>query len=262
MTLALDRLLPRALLVIALLALLAGAAAWAFGKPEIAHGVWAAGAVPVIVGLVVSIIRDLLAGRFGVDTVALLSMIGALALRENLAANVVAVMYAGGNALEEFAVSRAERDLKSLIDRAPRVAHRENAGQVGDIPVADVAIGDRLLVRAGEVVPVDGILADSDAVLGGSALTGEPIPVTRRQSEAVRSGAVNAGQTFSLQATTTEGESTYAGIVRMATAARPPRRQPSGWRTGSRSCFCPSRSLLPESRGAFPAIRFAGLPSS
>jgi cation transport ATPase len=215
-----GRLLRRALIAIALAALSAGGVAWASGNPAIAHWVWAAGAVPVIGGLVVSIVRDLLAGRLGVDAVALLSMIGALALRENLAAIVVAVMYAGGNALEEFAVSRAERDLKSLIDRAPRIAHRETAGQVGDIPVADVAIGDRLLVRAGEVVPVDGILADSDAVLDESALTGEPIPVTRRQSEAVRSGAVNAGQTFSLQATTTEGESTYAGIVRMATATQ------------------------------------------
>jgi P-type E1-E2 ATPase len=75
-------------------------------------------------------------------------------------------------------------------------------------------------VRAGEVVPVDGFLANSDAIIDDSALTGEPIPVTRRQGESVRSGAVNAGQTFSLEATATEGESTYAGIVRMATAAQ------------------------------------------
>ena len=113
MSLTLDRLLPRALIAIALAALSAGGVAWASGNPAIAHWVWAAGAVPVIGGLVVSIVRDLLAGRLGVDAVALLSMIGALALRENLAAIVVAVMHAGGNALEEFAVSRAERDLKS-----------------------------------------------------------------------------------------------------------------------------------------------------
>jgi heavy metal translocating P-type ATPase len=220
MNLALDRLLPRALIAIALTALSIGGVAWALGKPELADWVWAAGAVPVIVGLMVSIVRDLLAGRFGVDAVALLSMVGALALWQNLAAIVVAVMYAGGNALEEFAISRAERDLRSLIDRAPRVAHRETAGRVDDVPVAKVAIGDRLLVRAGEVVPVDGLLTDSDAVLDESALTGEPIPAMRRQGEAVRSGAVNAGQTFSLQATATEGESTYAGIVRMASAAQ------------------------------------------
>jgi cation transport ATPase len=81
----------------------------------------------------VSIIRDLLAGRIGVDAVALLSMVGALALWQNLAAIVVAVMYAGGNALEELAISRAERDLRSLIDHAPRVTHRETAGRVDDL---------------------------------------------------------------------------------------------------------------------------------
>ena len=68
------------------------------------------------------------------DAVALLSMVGALALWQNLAAIVVAVMYAGGNTLEEFAISRAERDLRSLIDRAPRVAHREMAGWVQSAP--------------------------------------------------------------------------------------------------------------------------------
>jgi heavy metal translocating P-type ATPase len=217
---ALDKFLPRTLIAISLTGLSMGGVAWALGKPELADWVWAAGAVPVIVGLMVSIVRDLLAGRFGVDAVALLSMIGALALWQNLAAIVVAVMYAGGNALEDFAISRAERDLRSLIDRAPRVAHREIAGRVDDVPVAEVAIGDQLLVRAGEVVPVDGLLTDSDAVLDESALTGEPMPVMRRQGEAVRSGAVNSGQTFSFQATVAEGESTYAGIVRMAGAAQ------------------------------------------
>ena len=220
MNLTLDRLLPRVLIAIALTALCAGGVAWALGRPELADWVWAAGAVPVIAGLMVSIVHDLLAGRFGVDAVALLSMVRAIALWQNLAAIVVAVMYAGGNALEDFAISRAERDLRSLIDRAPRVAHREAAGGVDDVPVAEVAVGDRLLVRAGEVVPVDGLVTDSDAVLDEFALTGEPIPVMRRQGEAVRSGAVNSGQTFSLQATATEGESTYSGIVRMASAAQ------------------------------------------
>ena len=220
MRLPIERLLPRALIVIALAALIAGGVASANGDGSLARWLWAAGAIPVIFGLVASILRDLLAGRLGVDAVALLAMVGALALGESLAAIVIAVMYAGGNALEEFAVSRAERDLRSLIDRAPRIAHRERAGELADIPVAQVKAGDRLLVRAGEVLPVDGLLANSGAVLDKSALTGEPIPVLRRKGEAARSGAVNAGQTFALQATATEGESTYAGIVKMVTAAQ------------------------------------------
>jgi heavy metal translocating P-type ATPase len=176
--------------------------------------------MPVILGLLVSIVRDLLAGRAGVDVIALLSMTGALVLGENLAAIVVAVMYAGGTMLEDFAVSRAERDLRALVDRAPRVAHRASLGQVEDVPVAEIAVGDAILVRAGEVVPVDGVLSDPEAILDEAALSGEPIPVNRHLGEAIRSGAVNAGRTFSMAATATEGDSTYARIVRMATAAQ------------------------------------------
>ena len=215
-----ERFLHRALIAIALIGLAVGAIAWASGDHGFAQWAWAAGSIPVALGLFVSIVRDLLAGRAGVDVIALLSMTGALLLEENLAAIVVAVMYAGGTMLEDFAVSRAERDLKALVDRAPRVAHRTNLGEVTDVPVSEIAVGDTLLVRAGEVVPVDGVLLDPDAILDEAALSGEPIPVARRRGEAIRSGAINAGQTFTMEATATETESTYAGIVRMATAAQ------------------------------------------
>ena len=84
----------------------------------------AVGTAPVVAGLLVSMIRDLLAGRMGVDAVAFVSMSGAFALGQYLAGIVIAVMYAGGNILEDFAVARAERDLRSLIDRAPKIADR------------------------------------------------------------------------------------------------------------------------------------------
>lgn len=220
MSVGIQRFLHRALIGVALASLAGGAAAWFLGARELAHQVWALGSAPVIVELAISMASGLLAGQFGVDAVALVSMGGALLLGETLVAVVIAVMYAGGTALEDFAVSRAERDLKALVDRAPRVAHRERDGQVADLPTAEVAVGDRLLVRAGEVVPVDGLVLEPDAVLDEAALTGEPIPVNRRRGEAARSGAVNAGQTFALQATAVESDSTYAGIVRMATAAQ------------------------------------------
>jgi P-type E1-E2 ATPase len=144
-------------------------------------------------------VRDLLAGRMGVDAVAFVSMSAALALGENLAGAVVAVMYAGGNVLEDFAVARAERDLKSLIDRAPRTAHRREGKTIADIPIEQVAVGDAILVRAGEVIPVDGIIASPGAMIDEAALSGEPIPVARRAGEPARSGTVNAGETFEIR---------------------------------------------------------------
>ena len=113
-----------------------------------------------------------------------------------------------------------EHDLRSLTDRTPRVAHRKASDGIVDVPVAQVAIGDELLVRAGEVLPVDGALLDASATIDESALTGEPIPATRRKGETLRSGTVNAGEAFRFRATAQAGASTYAGIVRMVEAAQ------------------------------------------
>ena len=129
-------------------------------------------------------------------------------------------MYAGGNILEDFAVARAERDLRSLIDRAPKIAHRRIDSTIEDVPVGQIAIGDNILVLAGEVIPVDGVIASPGAVLDEAAVTGEPIPVNRQAGELARSGSLNAGETFELRASTTANESTYAGIVRMVSAAQ------------------------------------------
>jgi P-type E1-E2 ATPase len=147
-------------------------------------------------------------------------MTAALALGEPLAGAVIALMYSGGNVLEIIAVSRAARNLRSLVDRAPRVAHRRVDHGTVDVPVADIAVGDGLLVRAGEVIPVDGIINADAATIDESALTGEPIPVTKSGGAAIYSGSLNAGQTFEMKASAVAGQSTYAGILRLVTAAQ------------------------------------------
>ena len=215
-----ERFFRRALIAIALAGLAFGAAAWASGRSDVAHWCWAAGTLPVVIGLLISMIRDLLAGRMGVDSVAFASMSGALVLGQNLAGIVVAIMYAGGNLLEDIAVARAERDLRSLIDRAPRIAHRHTVSTIEDVSIEKVAVGDDILVRAGEVVPVDGLITSQLAILDEAALTGEPIPVSRQAGELARSGALNAGDTFEIRASAAASESTYAGIVRLVGAAQ------------------------------------------
>lgn len=215
-----DRLIRRLLFAIALCGLVIGGLFWFFDQNVWGQTVWALATLPVILGLAISIVRDLAAGRFGVDAIALLSMAGALILGENLAGIVVAIMYSGGNLLEDYAVGQAERDLKTLIDRAPRIAHRYSSRHVEDIAVDKIAVGDKLLVRAGEVLPVDGILMSDVGAIDESAVTGEPLPVLRQRNAPLRSGSVNAGETFDMTASAVAGESTYAAIVRMVTAAQ------------------------------------------
>ena len=215
-----ERMFRRALIAIALGGLVSGAVAWANGLSDVANWCWAAGTLPVVMGLLISMIRDFLAGRMGVDSVAFVSMSGALVLGQNLAGIVIAIMYAGGNLLEDIAVARAERDLRSLIDRAPRIAHRRADSAIEDVPIEQVAVGDDILVRAGEVVPVDGLITSQLAMIDEAALTGEPIPVSRQAGELARSGSLNAGDTFEIRASALASESTYAGIVRMVSAAQ------------------------------------------
>ena len=209
-----------ALVSIAITGLAAGLAAALAGRPALADLCWTLATLPVIAGLAVSIVRDLLGGRLGVDAIALVSMSAAVALGQPLAGAVVALMYSGGNVLEEIAVARAERDLRSLVDRAPRAAHRLVDGRVEEVAISAVAIGDRLLVHAGEVVPVDGVVNSNAATIDELALTGEPIPVARARGAAIFSGSLNAGETFEMSVSALAGESTYAGIVRLVTAAQ------------------------------------------
>jgi len=158
-------------------------------------------------------------GRLGVDVIALLALGGAVAGGELLAAAVISVMLASGRALETWAAYRARRDLSALLARAPRTARRYRDGSLETVPLEAIAVGDVLLVAAGEVVPVDGTLAAAAAVLDESALTGEALPVEHVRGDALRSGTLNAAGPFDLRATATAAGSTYAGIVRLVEQA-------------------------------------------
>ncbi|MDX8481473.1 heavy metal translocating P-type ATPase [Mesorhizobium sp. VK24D] len=216
-----EPVLRRALLAIAILGLGFGIGVWQSGIGSIQpDAIWTAATLPVVVTLAISILRDFWIGRIGVDAIALVSMSAALLLGQSLAAIVIAIMYAGGTVLEDLARGRAERNLRALTDRAPRVAHRKSEDGKETVPVDQVAVGDELLVRAGELLPVDGILIDDSALLDESAVIGEPLPERRSAGDALRSGTVNAGEAFVMQASAVADKSTYAAIVRMVAAAQ------------------------------------------
>ncbi|MGZ5354654.1 MAG: heavy metal translocating P-type ATPase, partial [Actinomycetota bacterium] len=166
------------------------------------------------------VLRGILRREPGVDLIAVLAMVGALAFEEYLAGAVIAFMLASGRSLEDFADARAHRELSALLARAPRVAHRYVGETLESVGVEAVEPGDRLLVKQGEVVPVDGVLEAVTSVLDESALSGESRPIERERGERVRSGGVNAGPAFDLRAVASAAESTYAGIVRLVEQAQ------------------------------------------
>ena len=176
--------------------------------------------MPVLLVLFDQIAVSLWNREVGLDIVAALSMVAALVFREELAAIVVALMYAGGQFLEAFAGRRARGEMTALLARVPRKAMRHREGQLEEIPLNAIEPGDRLLIRRGDVVPVDGAVAAGIAVLDQSALTGEALPVRLDAGAAVMSGSTNAAEPFDLVAAKRSDESTYAGIVRLVEAAQ------------------------------------------
>lgn len=209
-----------ALLALTLVGIVAGGLLWFADERDAANVAWA---VTTAVGLV-PIAWEVLSGIWrreaGVDLIALLAMAGALALEEFLAGAVIAFMLSTGRSLEDFADARAHEELSALLERAPRTAHRYGEGTLTSVPIDEVRPGDLLLVKQGEVIPVDGLLVSANAVLDESALTGESRPAERSEGEQVRSGSVNAGPAFDLRAIATADRSTYAGIVRLVEQAQ------------------------------------------
>jgi heavy metal translocating P-type ATPase len=190
------------------------------GHGDWARLIWTAATLPVLAALLIEIVTSLRRGDVGLDIVAALSMTGALVFGESLAASIVALMYGGGQYLESFAEKAARREMTALLSRVPRTAIRHRDGQLEEVALELLQPGDRLLIRRGDVVPVDGTVAEGIGILDQSALTGESLPVKIPLGEPAMSGSTNAGEAFDLVATRRAAESTYAGIVRLVEAAQ------------------------------------------
>jgi heavy metal translocating P-type ATPase len=210
----------RVFLALSVVGIVTGGALAFAGRSDAANLAWAATTVVGIVPIAWSVVRDLIHGETGVDLIAILAMVGALALGEYFAGAVIALMLSSGQSLEAFADRRAHRELSALLQRAPRTVHRYADGDLELVPIAEVRAGDVLMVKKGEVVPVDGILVSPVAVLDEAALTGESRPVERLQGDPVRSGAVNAGGSVDMRASASAEQSTYAGILRLVEEAQ------------------------------------------
>ncbi len=205
---------------IAISSMALGLFAGSIGLGPISIASYAVGAAVGFYLAVVWVIRAIRHGEFGSDILAVISIAATALTSEWLAASVISVMLATGRALENWAEGRARMQLEALLARAPQVAHRigENL-QIDDIPLSDVDIGDRLLVRSGEVVPIDGTL-ETEGTFDESALTGEPIPQWRGVGYEVSSGVLNSGSTVELTAIRISADSTYSNLIRLVQQAQ------------------------------------------
>lgn len=167
----------------------------------------------------VGMVRDLLSGHAGIDVLAIIAVTATVLVGEYWAAIIVVLMLTGGEALEDYAAQRARADLTRLLERAPSEAHVERGGRFVTVEVGDVQVGEILVVKPNELVPVDAVLLDEQAELDLSSLTGESLPVEVAVGGTVPSGAINGVRALRMRAERTAADSQYQSIVRLVEQA-------------------------------------------
>ena len=211
----------RKLMMFVLVGLATGVMLWLTGA-EMALGVTAYLVLGIVIVITaIDMFKDLMRGRWGLDILAVIAMIATLAVQEYVAGLIIALMLTGGEALEDLAARRASRELDQLLNRAPAFAGRIHpvTGEVERIAIEEVKVGDELLVRSSEILPVDGVLLSDHATIDESSVTGEPIPVNYHAGDPLLSGTVNSTTSFTMRAQKVAADSNYASIVRLVEEA-------------------------------------------
>jgi len=170
--------------------------------------------------LVVQTLFGLLRGRFAADVVAMLAIVTAFVLDQYFAGAIIVLMQAGGEALEAYAMSRASRSIEALLERAPKTARRLTDGRQEEVPAGAIAAGDVIVLRPGDLVPVDGIVLRGRSLVDQSAVTGEPVPVDAQPGTALLSGCLTLDGSLEVRAERPAEQSQYQQIVRLVQAAR------------------------------------------
>lgn len=178
-----------------------------------------------IVGILVSIsmfigmVKTLKSGKYGVDLLAITAIIATLIVGEYWASLVVLIMLVGGDSLEDYAAGKANKDLKALLDNSPDHAHRIENGKITDINSNQVKIGDILVVKPGELVPVDSQIIEGAGLVNESSLTGESKPIEKKVNDMVMSGTLNGDSLIKVKALKLAQNSQYQKLVNLVKQA-------------------------------------------
>src|SRR6266852_1114202 len=193
---------------------------WLTGHGDIAN--WTLLLVVLLGGipLLWEIFQQFLCREFSVDVIAMLAIAGSLLLGEYLAGAFVVLMLSGGEALEAYALRRARSSLSALAERAPRSAHIWRGEELVSIPAEQVEVSMEIVVKPGELIPVDGVVASGSSSVSEADLTGEPVPVRKTPGMLVLSGSVNLDGVLEIRASKRSAESKYAQIVHLVEEAQ------------------------------------------
>jgi heavy metal translocating P-type ATPase len=178
--------------------------------------------------LVFDLTRKALAGQYGSDLLAGISIVTSVVLEEYLAGSIVVLMLSGGTALEEYATRRASSVLRALAGRMPRTAHRKQNDRLVDVDVSQIQVGEQLVVLPNEICPADGVVVEGRGSMDEAYLTGEPFLIPKVPGSGVLSGALNGETALTVSVASLPADSRYARItqvMREAEANRPQMRR-------------------------------------
>ena len=167
----------------------------------------------------VEMIKTLRSGSYGVDLLAITAIVATLLVGEYWASLIIILMLVGGESLEDYAAGRAHRALASLLEKSPDIAHVKSGDDVVDLALEEIAIGSVLLIKPMEVIPIDGKLLSSAAVLNESSVTGETKPNELVAGDEVMSGAINGNSSIEIQTTVVSADSQFQKIVQLVKEA-------------------------------------------
>ncbi|MBE3559483.1 MAG: heavy metal translocating P-type ATPase [Ktedonobacteraceae bacterium] len=193
---------------------------WLSGRADLTHWTLLAATLPGGVLLLWQTTYRLFHREFGVDVIAVLAILGSLLMGEYLAGAIVVLMLSGGEALEAFALRRAHSSLTALAERIPRHAHLLQNGQIVDVPAETIQAGMIVVIKPGELIPVDGVVEEGNASVSEADLTGEPLPVRKVPGLSVYSGSVNLDGVLRVYVEKSSAESQYAQIIRLVREAQ------------------------------------------
>lgn len=192
---------------------------YGFHRPLLAQVIVTVVGVLVALTMFIGMVKTLRSGKYGVDLLAILAVVATLAVSEYWAAMVILVMLTGGDALEDYAAKKANTELKALLDNSPRLAHLVTATGSKDVTVDRVQVGDQVVVKPGELVPVDGVVVSGHSEFDESSLTGEARPVTKEVGNKVMSGTVNGDEAVAIKVTKLAKDSQYQQLVKLVKEA-------------------------------------------
>ncbi|MES2970741.1 MAG: heavy metal translocating P-type ATPase [Patescibacteria group bacterium] len=189
------------------------------GHDTAAHWVLGLSATINVIPLLWGMIEDLRSGKYGVDILAATAIITSVILGEYWAGMVIVLMLTGGEALEDYAEHRAKKELSSLLARKPKKAHLLKGTKIIEVKVSEITVGDKVVVKPGEVVAVDGEIIDGVSSFDESDLTGESLPITKQVGDQVLSGTVNMESAVTVRALHSAADSQYEQIIKLIKTA-------------------------------------------